>query len=69
MNREQPYEAYPLCWPPSRKRTQYRQSSRFNTSFAKARDHIIAEVQRLGGKNAIISTNHAYPVDTHSRNW
>jgi hypothetical protein len=50
-------EAFPLCWPLSRPRTNSRQHSRFSTSFAKARDHIVAEVNRLGGRNAIISTN------------
>lgn len=50
-------EAFPLCWPLSRPRTNSRQNSRFSTSFAKARDHIVAEVNRLGGRSAIISTN------------
>lgn len=57
MNREQPVEAFPLCWPPHRKRAPYRQYGRFKTAFAKARDHIVAEVQRLGGRQTIISTN------------
>ena len=57
MNREQPIEAFPLCWPAHRRRTSYRQYGRFKTAFAKARDHIIAEIQRLGGRQAIISTN------------
>ncbi len=50
-------EAFPLCWPPYRKRTAYREHARFKTAFAKARDHIVAEVSRMGGRNAIISTN------------
>jgi hypothetical protein len=57
VNREQPVEAFPLCWPLHRKRTSYRERGRFKTSFAKARDNIIAEVSRMGGRNAIISTN------------
>jgi hypothetical protein len=57
VTREQPIEAYPLCWPPHRKRSAYRQYGRFKTAFAKARDHIVAEVQRLGGRQTIISTN------------
>lgn len=57
MNREQPVEAYPLCWPPHRPRSKYRQNAAFKTGFAKARDHIVAEVRRLGGSSTIISTN------------
>lgn len=59
MDRETPVEAYPLCWPTHKKRTEryQRQEGRFKTAFAKARDHIIAEVGRLGGRMAIISTN------------
>lgn len=54
---EQPVEAYPLCWPLHRKRASYREHARFKTAFAKARDNIIAEVSRMGGRGAIISTN------------
>jgi hypothetical protein len=57
MSREQPVEAFPLCWPPHRKRAGYRERGRFQTAFAKARDNIVAEVSRMGGRNAIISTN------------
>lgn len=59
MNREQPIEAYPLCWPPHKKRTDrwHRQHARFKTAFAKARNNIVAEVGRLGARGAIISTN------------
>jgi hypothetical protein len=57
MIEKQPVEAYPLCWPPHRKRTAYRQSAAFKTGFAKARDHIVSEVRRLGGSATIISTN------------
>lgn len=57
MNREAPVNAYPISWPAHRPRAKYRQRGRFKTAFAKARDHIIAEIQRLGGRQAIISTN------------
>lgn len=57
MSKEQPVEAYPLCWPAHKKRTSYRQPGRFKTAFAKARDHIVAEVSRLGARGCIISTN------------
>lgn len=57
MSRETPVEAYPLCWPLHRKRSAHREYGRFKTAFAKARDNIVAEVSRMGGRNAIISTN------------
>lgn len=57
MTIEQPIEAFPLCWPLHKKRTSYRQPGRFNTPFAKARNHIVAEIKRLGGRDTIISTN------------
>lgn len=50
-------EAYPLCWPADYPRAKFRAPARFNTSFAAARDGIVAEVKRLGGKDVIISTN------------
>jgi hypothetical protein len=60
-------EAYPLYWPPGRARTsQYsREPARFDTSFARARDEVIRQVEMLCGKHAwmraeaniIISTN------------
>ena len=50
-------EAYPLHWPVGYKRTTWRQNSRFNTAFAKARDGIVNEIKLMGGRNAIISTN------------
>lgn len=50
-------EAYPLCWPGDYPRAKSRKYARFKTSFAIARDSIVAEVKRLGGKDVIISTN------------
>lgn len=50
-------EAYPLQWPSGWERTSYRKSSRFNTTFAVARDELIREITRLGGKSIVISTN------------
>jgi hypothetical protein len=51
--------AYPLQWPTGRKRTERHRRARakFETSFAVARDDLIAEVRRLGGRNLVISTN------------
>lgn len=57
-------DAYPLCWPIGRKRTPNwnRESARFKTTFAVARDNIIREVGLLTGNRwrdpkVIISTN------------
>lgn len=51
--------AYPLQWPTGRKRTEsYRRSrAKFSTTFAVARDAVVGEVRRLGGRNLVVSTN------------
>lgn len=50
-------EAYPLCWPIDWKRTKFPQRSRFDTSFAVARDAVVHELRLMGGKQVIISSN------------
>lgn len=50
-------QAYPLHWPQGRPRAQRRERSRFECSFAGARDGLATELERLGAKNAILSTN------------
>lgn len=52
-------EAYPLQWPPGKPRTPTGQQKRaaFKTSQDKAQQELVWEVQRLGGKNIVISTN------------
>lgn len=50
-------EAYPLCWPVGYPRVERPQSARFDTTFAKSRDAILAEVRRFGGRECIISSN------------
>jgi len=65
----EPIDAYPLCWPTGRKRTDRwnREDARFDTSFARARDNIIREVTLLCGRyrdpRVIISTNIALRRD------
>lgn len=49
--------AYPLTWPAGKPRTQYRERSRFDTSFAKARSNLIDELEKLGARKTILSTN------------
>jgi hypothetical protein len=52
-------ESYPLYWPEGRARTSWnrRKNSKFTPNFANARDGLIKEVSRLGGKKVILSTN------------
>lgn len=53
------HQAYPLSWPEGRPRTPewQRKHARFETTLGKARDALLAEIRRLGGRNPIISTN------------
>lgn len=52
-------EAYPLYWPEGRQRTpaHYRERARFECTMARARDDVLHEIELMGGKNPIISTN------------
>lgn len=62
-------EAYPLAWPPGRTRTERwrRERAKFDVTFSRARDNIIAEVSRLAGRypdpQIVISTNIALRRD------
>ncbi len=62
-------EAYPLQWPEGRRRTErwHREAARFDVSFARARDNIVAEIGRLAGRypdpQIVISTNIALRRD------
>lgn len=51
--------AYPLQWPDGRPRTpaHRRGKAAFTSTFAVARDNLLGEVRRLGGRNLVISTN------------
>lgn len=52
-------DAYPLEWPHGWPRTESPQRSRFDTSFAQARDGVIDELNRMGvpDYHVVISTN------------
>lgn len=58
-------EAYPLYWPEHRPRTpsHKRQRSRFETGFGIAVRRVVEELQRLGARNPILSTNVALRRD------
>jgi hypothetical protein len=62
-------EAYPLQWPPGRPRTERwkRERAKFEVTFTRARDNIVAEVGRLAGRypdpQVVISTNVALRRD------
>lgn len=50
---------YPLAWPQGRARTPpaQRTRARFATTFAKARDELFCELQRLHARSVILSTS------------
>lgn len=50
-------DRYPLHWPDGWPRTNNRKSSQFSTRFATARDGLLDEVRRLGGRQIVLSTN------------
>jgi hypothetical protein len=50
-------DRYPLTWPAGWPRTKYPQSARFNTSFTKARNELMRELDLLGADGIIISSN------------
>lgn len=50
-------ERYPLHWPPNLKRTQYRSDALFKVDFARSRDGLFHELELLGAKSVILSTN------------
>src|SRR5262245_28779592 len=50
-------EAYPLHWPVGWPRTKVPQRARFDGTFARIRDELWAEIDRLGGRYPVLSTN------------
>ena len=50
-------QAFPLHWPEGWPRTDKPSSSRFDVSFASARDGLLEQIRMLGGRYALISTN------------
>lgn len=66
-------EAYPLYWPEGRPRTpkHKRERARFDTSFGRARDAVVREIEMLTGRyewmrreaNVVVSTNVALRRD------
>ena len=56
-------DAYPLCWPEGRPRTDERQDSRFDVTLGSARNNLMAELRLLGATNPILSTNIALRRD------
>lgn len=49
--------AYPLCWPAGKPRSVRRHEAQFSTSLADARDALMLELQRMGARSIILSTN------------
>lgn len=50
-------EAFPLHWPEGWPRTKTQQSSRFDVSFASARDGLLDQLRMLGARYPVISTD------------
>lgn len=50
-------ESYPLKWPDNWKRTRRPERSRFNTTFGNARDGLMLELERMGARHIVLSTN------------
>src|ERR1700743_3586853 len=50
-------EAYPLYWPEGWKRSRSHEHSRFKTGFGAARNLLFAELNRMGARKVILSTN------------
>lgn len=50
-------EAYPLSWPFGKPRNNYPQRSRFDVQFAKACDELMREIDLLGGRQPVLSSN------------
>lgn len=52
-------EAFPLQWPAGWDRTMphRREEGQFSTTLAAARDGLMAEIARMGGRNAVLSSN------------
>lgn len=50
-------QAFPLHWPEGWPRTKTQQSSRFDVSFASARDGLLDQLRMLGARYPVISTD------------
>lgn len=50
-------EAFPLYWPAGFERAKTKRSSAFKATLAEARDGVLYEIKRLGGRNVIISSS------------
>lgn len=49
--------AFPLYWPLEHKRSQSRRDARFQVDFSTARAQLLAELNRLGATDVVLSTN------------
>jgi len=59
--------AYPLEWPAGWERTKVRTTSRFKLTFSRARDFLFAELDRLGARNVVLSTNNELKANGEPR--
>lgn len=50
-------EAFPLSWPTGWPRRERMEASKFSTPFVKARQELFWEIQRMGGRSVVFSSN------------
>lgn len=55
--------AYPLCWPFGWPRTEVRESGKFNTELSGALRNVNRQIELMGGKGIILSSNYTLGVD------
>lgn len=48
---------YPLCWPAGWPRAKSPEWSRFKVSYTDARNGLVEEIRRMGGRQIVLSTN------------
>lgn len=60
-------QAYPLQWPQGWPRTRRPERARFQVGFVKAREDLARELERMGARNTILSTNLELRLDGQPR--
>lgn len=60
-------QRYPLAWPEGWPRAKYRKNAAFKVNFDKALQELGSEIERLGGRYAVLSTNVELTIDGRPR--
>jgi hypothetical protein len=56
-------QAHPLSWPIGWPRAKRTEGSRFKVTFSRSRDSLMSEIRKMGGRDAILSTNIPLRID------